>query len=240
MKIITYKNNLITYEDFLKNARNYEYVDGLIIPVIMTKDKEIIVFDDQITGIARTEIIQSNTFNELQNAGIIKLRDFLTNINTFNKRIIINVYPLYQVILTEDSVQYINELNNEYINLINDIIQNFPNLKISICTINQPLLTRIKRIIVNKPKGLIITNENLNYIDVEFYIVPPTMLDALIIIEELNRGKEIMISSYSSSDMSIINDYFFKNQTALKSRIFTQLTFVSAYPELFYQLFIQK
>jgi len=240
MKIITYKNNLITYEDFLKKAINLNYIDGLIIPIIMTKDKEIVVFDDQITGTTRTEIIQNNTFNELQNNSIIKLEDFLNKIINFKKRIIINLYPLYQVILSNETIQYINEQNKKYINLVNEIINKFLDLDISLCTYNQPLLQFIKRIINNRKKGLIIIQEDLNYMDVDFYIIPPTMLDALIINQELNQGKEIMISSFSSDDLSIINEYFIKYPTPLKNNIFNRLTFISAYPELFYQLFPNK
>ena len=240
MTIITYKNNLITYDEFIKNTQNYDYVDGLIIPIIMTKDKQIIVFDDQITGIARTEILQSNTYNELQNAAIIKLEDFLKRIQQFKKRIIINAYPLYQVVLTEDNLQYINEQNTEYINLVNNIVKQFLNLKISLCTFNQPLLKRIKEIIINNKKGLIVMQEDLNYMDVDFYIIPPTMLDALIIQEELNRGKEVMISSFTSNDLSIINDYFLINPSPIKNRIFNQLTFVTAYPALFNRLFLKN
>lgn len=237
MTIITYKNNLITYEDFLKGAISNDYVDGLIIPIIITKDKQIIVFDDQVTGISRTEILQSNTFNELQNSAIIKLEEFLNKISFFHKRIIINVYPIYQAIINDATIQHINEQNEEYINLINNIIQQFPTLKISLCTFSQPLLQFIKRIITNKKKGLIIIQEDLTYADVDFYIIPPTMLDALIIDQELRSGKEIMISSFSSNDLAIINDYFYKNPSHLKNEILNKLTFVSAYPDLFYQLF---
>ena len=222
---------------FLKNTMKYDYVDGLIIPIIMTKDKTIIVFDDQITGIARTEILQSNTFNELQNSAIIKLEEFLTKISFFKKRIIINIYPLYQALLSNENIQYINEQNKEYITLIEEIIKKFPSLDISLCTFNQSLLQFIKRIITNKKKGLILSQEDLNYTDVDFYIISPTMLDALIINEELNQGKEIMISSFTSNDMAIINDYFYKNPSPIKKSIFNKLTFVSAYPDLFYQLF---
>ncbi len=236
MTIITYKNNLITYEEFLEGARNYSYVDGLIIPIIMTKDKEIVVFDDQITGNNKTEIFQSNTFKELQNSAIIKLEDFLEKIKRFQKRIIINIYPLYQVTLSNESVQYINEQNSEYINLVNNIIKKFPDLKLSFCTFSEYLLQFIRRIILNRKKGLIILGDNLNYSDVDFYIIPPTMIDALIIDEQLKKGKEIMISSFSSNDLAIINDYFNKNPNITKNILLNKLTFVSAYPDLFYRL----
>ena len=240
MKIITYKNNLITYEDFLKNANDTSYIDGLIIPIIMTKDKQIVVFDDQITGTQKTEVIQNNTFNELKNSSIIRLEEFLDKMINFNKRIIINLYPLYQVILSNETIQYINEQNNEYINLVNEIINKFPKLKLSLCTYNQPLLQFIKRIIKTRKKGLIILQEDLNYMDVDFYIIPPTMLDALIINQEIDQGKEIMISSFSSNDLAIINEYFIKYPTTLKNNTFNKLTFISAHPELFYQLFTNK
>ena len=237
MKIITYKNNLITYEDFLKNNINDTLIDGMIIPIIMTKDKEIIVFDDQITCVSKTEILKNNTYKELENACIIKLEDFLNKIKYFKKRIILNIYPLYQVILSDDAIKYINEINNQYIKEINNIIKIFPNLNISLCTYNQLLIQKIKNIITNRKKGLIVKEDNLNYIDVDFYIIPPTMLDVMIINEELSRGKEVMISSYSSSDMAIINEYFILNSTQLKNKVLNQLTFVSAFPDLFKKIF---
>lgn len=237
MKLITYKNNLITYENFLQDARNYNYVDGLIIPIIMTKDKEIVVFDDQVTGTARTEIIQNNTFGELQKSAIIKLENFLKQISSFKKRIIINVYPLYQILLSDETIQYINEQNRNYITLIKEIISKFLQLNISLCSYNQQLLTIMKKIIVGRKKGLIVLQQDLSYLDLDFYIIAPTMLDALIIDEQLNRGKEVMISSFSGNDLATLNNYFIKNSTALKKQIFNKLTFISAYPELFNQLF---
>ena len=237
MKIITYKNNLITYENFLKKAQESNYIDGLIIPITMTKDMEIVVFDDQITGTQRTEILQNNTFNELQNSAIIKLEDFLNKISNFSKRIIINAYPLYQVILSNETIQYINEQNINYVNKINNIIKKFPNLKISLCTFSQPLLQFIKRIIPTKKKGLIIIQDDLNYMDVDFYIIAPIMLDAIIINEQLQKGKEIMISSFSSNDLAIIDDYFNNKPNNIKNILFNKLTFISAFPDIFYRLF---
>lgn len=237
MKIITYKNNLITYDEFFKKTINDNLIDGLFLPIIMTKDQEVVVFDDQVTGINKTEILQNNTYNELKNTSIIKLDDCLEQISFFKKRIILFVYPLYRSILTEENIKMINEKNNYYIEEINRIIKNFPLLNISLCTYNELLLQKMKNIIYNRKKGLIVIQENLNYIDVDFYVIPPSMLDALIINQELSQGSEVMISSYTTSDMAIINDYFIVNATPFKNQILSQLTFVSAFPDLFKKIF---
>lgn len=237
MKIITYKNNLITYEKLLKNAIEDNYIDGIIVPIIMTKDKKIVIFDDQITGISGLEILRGNTLKELQNNIVIELDNFLEKIAFFSKRIILNIYPLLQTALTNETIQYINKVNQQYINLINSIIMKHNNLNISLCSTNQELLYIIRNNLYNYPKGLILKENNLNYMDVDFYIMPPNMIDISIINQELNQNKEIMISSFTSNDLEIINEYFFKNKNYLKTQLLNKITFVSAYPDLLYQLF---
>ena len=73
--------------------------------------------------------------------------------------------------------------------------------------------------------------------DVDFYIIAPIMLDAIIINEQLQKGKEIMISSFSSNDLAIIDDYFNNKPNNIKNILFNKLTFISAFPDIFYRLF---
>lgn len=237
MKLITYKNNLITYEDFLKKAINTEYIDGIIIPIMMTKDKKIIIFNDQISDINQREFIQKNTLQDLENNIIIKLDDFLNKLSFFKKRIILKIYPLYQVILNNENIQYFNELNKEYILEINNILTKYSFLNISLCSFNQILIEYIKNLITDIPIGLIILQEDLKYIDVNFYILATNMLDAIIIEQELSLGKEVMINAFSNSDLFLIKDYFFNKKNNIKNNIWHKLTFISTYPELFYELF---
>jgi len=235
MQIISYKNNITNFITFFDNAIKTGYINGLSVPIIKTLDNQIIVFDDNMgTGI-KTEVLQNNTINNLQETTIFTLDNMLTslnNINGFNKRIILNVYPLALPILSNETIQYVNNENMLYIKLIKEIIDKYPNLNISLCSINTNLLQEMKRMIINHNLGLIVDVDNPIYVDVDFYILKPIMLDEVIINQELDRGHEIIISVTTGDDLSLTYIFFKENSNKLRDEILLKLTFMTGYPQI--------
>jgi len=235
MRIISYKNNITNFITFFDNAIKTGYINGLSVPIIKTLDNQIIVFDDNMgTGI-KTEVLQNNTINNLQETTIFTLDNMLTslnNINGFNKRIILNVYPLALPILSNETIQYVNNENILYIKIIKEIIDKYPNLNISLCSINTNLLQEMKRMIINHNLGLIVDVDNPIYVDVDFYILKPIMLDEVIINQELDRGHEIIISVTTGDDLSLTYIFFKENSNKLRDEILLKLTFMTGYPQI--------
>lgn len=235
MQIISYKNNITNFISFLNSVINTNYIDGLSVPIIKTMDNQIIVFDDNMGEGTSTEVLQNSTINDLQDATIFTLERMLTaltNINGFNKRIILKVYPLVLPILSNETIQYINTQNRVYIQTIKTIIDKYPNLNISLTSINTNLLQEMKRSITNYKLGLIVDQANPIYVSVDFYILKPIMLDEVILKQELDVGREIMISITTGDDLSITHSFFKENSNFLKNELLLKLTFITGYPEV--------
>lgn len=235
MQIISYKNNITSFINFFDNVIKTDYIDGLSVPIIKTRDDEIIVFDDNMGTGTKTEILQNSTINDLQETTIFSLENMLTaltNINGFNKRIILNVYPLMLPILSNETIQYVNNQNMLYIKMIKEIIDNYPNLNISLSSVNTNLLQEMKRRIINHNLGLIVDVDNPIYLDVDFYILKPIMLDEVIINQELDRGHEVIISVTSGDDLSLTYIFFKENKNKVRDEILLKLTFMTGYPQV--------
>lgn len=235
MQIISYKNNIISFREFFDNAIKIDYINGINIPIIKTKDNKIIVFDDNMDSGIKNEILQDSTVNDLQESTIFTLESMLTaltNVKGFNKRIILNVYPLILPILSNETIQYINNQNIIYIESIKNVIDRYPNLDISLSSVNTNLLQEMKRSITNHNLGLIVDVDNPIYADVDFYILKPIMLDELIINQELDRGHEVMVSITTGDDLSLTYIFFKENSNKIRDEILLKLTFITGYPQV--------
>lgn len=235
MQIISYKNNLINFITFFQSSINNDYINGISVPIIRTKDNQIIVFDDNMGSSASTEVLQNSTIADLQETTIFSLDSMLASLtteSTFQKRIILNVYPLIMPILSNETIQYVNEQNRRYIIQIKTIIDKYPNLNISLSSINTNLLQEMKRRITNHDLGLIINTENPVYVQADFYILKPIMLDEVIIKQELDAGHEVMISLTNADDLSIVYNFFKENPSPLRNELLLKLTFMTGYPQV--------
>ena len=235
MQIISYKNNITNFINYFNNVIKTDYINGLSVPVIKTKDNKIIVFDDNMGSGMSTEILQSSTIENLQETTIFTLESMLnalSNIKEFNKRIILNIYPLILPILSNETIQYINNQNKLYIQTIKSIIDQYPNLNISLSSINTNLLQEMKRNITNHDLGLIIDQDNPIYMETDFYILKPIMLNEVIIKQELDVGREIMISIATGDDLSLTYSFFKENTNLLRNELLLKLTFLTGYPQL--------
>ena len=170
------------------------------------------------------------------NSFILKTTKYYILYLKFNKkRVILNIYPLTLIALSDETIQYFNEENTLYIMKIKEIIDKYPSINISLATSNNHLLQIIKNNIKTYKNGYILIQDNLNYLDSDFYIISPLILDVIILTEQLNKGKELMVYTTTTNDLAILNKFF--DKTKVKNDLFYRLTFITNYPEMFYNLF---
>ena len=234
MAIIASINAFQNLNNLIQFTREDDYVDGLIISIIKTKDNNIIVYDGN-EKIFSSQLIQENNLDTLINTSFIKLDDFLKQLKDYKKRVILNIYPLTLIALSDETIQYFNEENTLYIMKIKEIIDKYPSINISLATSNNHLLQIIKNNIKTYKNGYILIQDNLNYLDSDFYIISPLILDVIILTEQLNKGKELMVYTTTTNDLAILSKFF--DKTKIKNDLFYRLTFITNYPEIFYNLF---
>ncbi len=234
MAIIASINAFQNLNNLIQFTREDDYVDGLIISIIKTKDNNIIVYDGN-EKIFSSQLIQENNLDTLINTSFIKLDDFLKQLKDYKKRVILNIYPLTLITLSDETIQYFNEENTLYIMKIKEIIDKYPSINISLATSNNHLLQIIKNNIKTYKNGYILIQDNLNYLDSDFYIISPLILDVIILTEQLNKGKELMVYTTTTNDLAILSKFF--DKTKIKNDLFYRLTFITNYPEIFYNLF---
>ena len=55
--------------------------------------------------------------------------------------------------------------------------------------------------------GLVIEENNYNYLDVDFYVLPTSRLDINIITEQLSLNKEIMIEISNEQELALVRKF---------------------------------
>ena len=102
MMIIIHKSNLYNNKEFIETVNTLDKLSGVMLDIIMTKDKKVLVFSKVTTNKATINTIQSNNLNELSYYDILTLEDALTMLNKFDGKIILNLIPLNEALLVED------------------------------------------------------------------------------------------------------------------------------------------
>ena len=177
VKFISHRGNDIgiNYPENSKEAilevLKRDYISGVEFDVRMTKDKKIVVVHDNTIKlssngnglISNTKLKQLESYNFgtiTQPLKIATLDEVLSSINS-NKEIIVEI--------KEESRRY-----KKTANIIFDIISNYENLNIKICSFNYELVKYLKKKYPNVNVGLLIgikknlDKENINF---DFYSI---------------------------------------------------------------------
>ena len=211
MKIIAHKSNLYNNKTFIESVNSLEGLTGVMLDVVMTKDKKVLVFSRVTTNKITINTIQNNNLNELTYYDILTLEDALTMLNNFKEKIIINLLPLNEAILIEDHEKVVSN-NLSSTEEVKKVIDRFPNLNIYVCSSSYNLLYQIIRVFTNRKNGVVLSEDSGSYIDVDFYIFIPSMLNEKIMAEQLNIGKEVMIIMEDADDISIVISFLENNR----------------------------
>lgn len=211
MKILAHKSNLYNNKNFIESVNKLEGLTGVMLDIVMTKDKKILVFSPVTTNKITINTIQNNNLSELTYYDILTLDDALTMLSNFKKKIIINLLPLNEALLIEDYQKIISN-NLSYIEEVKKIIDKFPDLNIYICSSSYNLLYQVIRVFKSRKKGVVLNEDSGSYIDVDFYIFIPSMLNEKIMAEQLSIGKEVMIIMEDADDISIVLKFLENNK----------------------------
>lgn len=211
MKILAHKSNLYNNKNFIESVNKLEGLTGVMLDIVMTKDKKILVFSPVTTNKITINTIQNNNLSELTYYDILTLDDALTMLSNFKRKIIINLLPLNEALLIEDYQKIISN-NLSYIEEVKKIIDEFPDLNIYICSSSYNLLYQVIRVFKSRKKGVVLNEDSGSYIDVDFYIFIPSMLNEKIMAEQLSIGKEVMIIMEDADDISIVLKFLENNK----------------------------
>ena len=212
MMIIAHKSNLYNNKNFIEAVNNLEGLTGVMLDIVMTKDKKVLVFSRVTTNKITINTIQNNNLSELLYYDILGLDEALTMLKDFKGKIILNLIPLNEALLIDDYQKVVAD-NLNYTEEVKKVVSKYPSLNIYVCSSSYNLLYQITKIFVNNKKGVILDENSGSYIDVDFYIFIPSMLNEKIMREQLSLNKEVMIIMEDADDITIVLEFLEDNMT---------------------------
>ena len=78
MKILAHKSNLYNNKNFIESVNKLEGLTGVMLDIVMTKDKKILVFSPVTANKITINTIQNNNLSELTYYDILTLDDAFT------------------------------------------------------------------------------------------------------------------------------------------------------------------
>ena len=212
MMIIANKSNLYNNKNFIEAVNNLEGLTGVMLDIVMTKDKKVLVFSRVTTNKITINTIQNNNLSELLYYDILSLDEALTMLKDFKGKIILNLIPLNEALLIDDYQKVVAD-NLNYTEEVKKVVSKYPSVNIYVCSSSYNLLYQITKIFVNNKKGVILDENSGSYIDVDFYIFIPSMLNEKIMREQLSLNKEVMIIMEDADDITIVLEFLEDNMT---------------------------
>ena len=121
-----------------------------------------------------------------------------------------------------------------------EIIDKYPNLKIHLHSISRVLVTIIQQKIKNHRIGFVIHEQDLNFIDVDYYVMTMNAFNDTIIDLLLKENKEIILYIHSDYYISFVyNHYLSEKSTAHLQEVFQKINILTNYPEIIHKVFIE-
>ena len=162
------------------------------------------------------------------------------SLKKIQKDIYINIAPFRTGPITNENIKEITERMNLYIDKIKEIIDKYPNLKIHLHSISRVLVTIIQQKIKNHRIGFVIHEQDLNFIDVDYYVMTMNAFNDTIIDLLLKENKEIILYIHSDYYISFVyNHYLSEKSTAHLQEVFQKINILTNYPEIIHKVFIE-
>lgn len=240
MRIIAQQTNALNTYDFWNNVTNKDYIDAMAINIALTKDDRVITYNISTNIDANINTIENSNLIELENYELQLFEDTLKSLNKRNLRkdIYVNIAPFRTGELSEENIQAISRRINLYIDKIKESIDKYPNLKIHLHTINRSIATVLKNKIKDHRIGFVITNRDLNFIDVNYYVMTMNAFNDTIIDILLKENKEVILYIHSDYYTSFIYDHYMSEKsTPHLQQVFTKLALITNYPEIINKVF---
>lgn len=240
MRIIAQKNNTLATEEFIKNSLEKDFIDSMSINVTYTKDQKIVVYSAPAPGSAIANTINATTLGQLQGYEVILLNDMLSLLRekTIKKPLYINLAPYNSGILSDDNIEEITKQMNHYVDELKRILDSYSELDIYVHSINRSLVTMLKQKLANNRIGFAVTGADINFIDVDYYLLLTTAQNDLIIDTLLKSKKEVIVYIYSDYFLSYLYEHYLgEKSTPYLQQAFESLSFMGNYPDIIYKVF---
>ncbi len=230
---IAHKNKSLTVYEFLNKSLNNEYIDGINIDVVMTRDERVVYFTSVNTTITEISQIQENNYSTIKQEQFLTLKELLEYIKDSEKSILINILSVYN--LNEYNLKEINRKNKQFIaNILKDI-ELYSNKKFYLYSENNAIVKLLQSIKIKRKNivmGLSVSEQNLNFQDVDFYVIRPNMISQEIIDVLFIREKEVMVNLIDNNDFIITLDSITSHKLELLKTKYKSLYLINRYPEI--------
>lgn len=230
---IAHKNKSLTVYEFLNKSLNNEYIDGINIDVVMTRDERVVYFTSVNTTTTEISQIQENNYSTIKQEQFLTLKELLEYIKDSEKSILINILSVYN--LNEYNLKEINRKNKQFIaNILKDI-EAYSNKKFYLYSENNAIVKLLQNIKIKRKNivmGLSVSEQNLNFQDVDFYVIKPNMISQEIIDVLFNREKEVMVNLIDNNDFIITLDSITSHKLELLKTKYKSLYLINRYPEI--------
>ena len=201
-QVIAHKDNLYNTKKFIEEVmKNSQYLDGVFLDVTLTKDSKVLIFSPVSSNREDLDTIQNNNLVEIDFLDIFLLKEALDIFASQNFKIILNLLPLNEIVAASSYHTLVKDYEH-YLEVVIDLLKKYQHLNIFISSPSYNLLYILKRKTKAYKLGVVLDINNVSYIDVDFYIFSPIMLREDILLEQLERQKEIMIRIKDCDDMS--------------------------------------
>lgn len=240
MKIIAQQTDSLNTYEFWDNVINKDYIYGMSINIALTQDNQILTYTVNGNNNATTNTIENSTLDKLNNYEIQLFDDALKNLSQRNmkKNIYVNIAPFKIGTLTEENIKEVTARMNLYVDMIKEIIDKYPDLNISLHCINRSILTILKQKIKDHKLGLVVYNTDLNFIDVDYYVITMNAFDDAIIDLLLREKKEIILYINSDYYIAYVYDHYIgEKSTPHLQQTFNKLKIMNNYPEIINKVF---
>lgn len=240
MNIIAQKSNNLNTSSFIDDSLTKDYIDAMSFNVTYTRDNNIVVFSENSVGIAITNTINDSTLKELQGYEIILLDTLLKDLNGrgMKKDIYLNLAPTNQGALSDENIKNIAKMSDTYVDAVMEIIQKYPGLSIHVHSVSRSLITKLKEKTADLEIGFSFAGNDLNFIDVDYYVLVSNTRNDNIIDILLKENKKVIIYITSDYYISYLYEHYLgEKSTPYLQQTFHKLSIMTNYPSIIYKVF---
>lgn len=211
LKIIAKKEGVYNYEAFINQSIESDYITGIFLEITVTKDKEVLIFSPVDSNYTSIGSIQNNTLGTIKQQSTVLLDGLLQTLDNYKKKIFLQLLPFDSIVITDKNFEQIAQYYEGFVNIVLKIIAKYPNLDISICSTNHSVLYHLLNKKTKYKIGMIFAPENLNYMDVDYYVFDGTNINTVLINELFNQNKDVMIRLGEHTDISDVYNHIEKS-----------------------------
>ena len=240
MKLIVQKNVKYTLKEFFDEIINYDYLEGIALNVVKTKDNVLVVVNLSSQNPSFVKTVYSNEFVNLKGFEMFPLFEIINYLDKigYKKKVILDIIPYQPIKLTEEQNKLLVDEYKEYARNLKEIFINC-NLDIYIHSISRTLIEFIKRENVKGKIGFAIVGFDLNYIDVDYYLFTVEMLNFPLMKQQLDSNKDVIIYFGTEYELSYVYDISKgNNKTKLTEHVFKDVYIMGDYPEILKETFL--